>query len=84
VPPLFAVLVPRPLNGFEIVCGANVKVPDGGLGLKGGKEALALKFDAVVELLLPKVVGNWVLPPLKEFDVAPPPNDDEPVDETPP
>jgi hypothetical protein len=52
------VLVPRPLNGFEVVCGANVKVPDGGVGLKGGKEALVLKFDAVVVLLLPKGVEN--------------------------
>lgn len=50
LPPLFPVFVPRPLNGFEVVCGANVKVPDGGVGLKEGKEALVL--------LLPKAVEN--------------------------
>jgi hypothetical protein len=51
--PLFPVLVP---NGFEVGCGPNEKVPDGGVGLKGGKEALVLKFDAAVVLLLPKGV----------------------------
>jgi hypothetical protein len=82
--PLFPVLVPRPLNGFEVVCGANVKVPDGGVGLKEGKEALVLKFDAAVVLLLPKGVEIWTLPLPKGFDVAPLANDGEPVDETAP
>jgi hypothetical protein len=63
--PLCPVFVPRPLNGFEVVCGAKVKVADGGAGAKltvegldGGKEALVLKFDAPVVLLLPKGVGK--------------------------
>ena len=57
--PLFPALLSRPLNGFEVFCGAKVKVPDGG-GAKlmperpeGGKEALVLKLGVVVGLLLP-------------------------------
>ena len=65
LPLLSPVLFPRPLNGFEVVCGAKVKAPDGGGGAKlmleaidGGKEALVLKFVTPVLLLLPKDVEN--------------------------
>jgi hypothetical protein len=90
---LFPVLFPRPLNGFEVVCGAKVKDPDGGAGAKftvealdGGNEALVLKFDAPVVLLLPKGVENGLFPPPvcpKRFGAVPLGNDDEPVVETP-
>lgn len=92
--PVFPVLFPRPLNGFEVVCGANVKDPDGGAGAKftvegfeGGKEALVLKLKAGVLVLLPESVENGLFPPPicpKRFGVVPLENEDEPVVESPP
>jgi len=90
--PVFLVLFPRFANGFEVVCGANVKDPDGGVGEKftvegfeGGKEALVLKLKAGV-LVLPESVENGLLPPLvcpKRFGAVPPENEDEPAVESP-
>jgi hypothetical protein len=95
VPLLFPVLFPILLNGFEVVCGAKVNDPEGGAGAKlkfealdGGEEALVLKFDApVVLLLLPKGVENGLFrPPIcpKRFDVDPLESDGEPDVGTPP
>ena len=91
--PVFPVLSPNPLNGFEAVCGAKVKDPDGGAavkltveGLDGGKDALVLKLNAGVLLLLPEGAENWLFPPPicpKRFGAVPPKNDCEPVVETP-
>ena len=62
---LFAVLAPTLLNGFAGVDAPNVNDPDGGAGVKlmleafeGGKEALVLKCDPPLGVLLPKGVEN--------------------------
>jgi hypothetical protein len=91
--PVFPVLFPRPLNGFEVVCGANVKDPDGGAGAKftvegfeGGKEALMLKLKAGVLVLLPESVENGLFSPIcpKRFGAVPLENEGEPAVESPP
>ena len=63
LPSLFPVLAPTLLNGFAGVDAPNVKDPDGGAGAKlmleafeGGKEALVLKFDPPLGVLVPKGV----------------------------
>lgn len=65
LPSLCPVLAPTLLNGFAGVDAPNVKDPDGGGGVKlmleafdGGKEALVLKCDPPLGVLLPKGVEN--------------------------